>query len=188
MKWHVLCAAAAVSCAITSAAFAQGTPQLFGENLMTPVPKGFKLGARASQGRFAQMEYIAQTETVNDWSVMITVTVIKGQLPQTPDQFSQGIANGFQQACAHGEGHKLSDGSVNGYAHTEWMVTCDLNPQTKKPEFMIMRTAQGADAFYNVQYAFRATPTDENVKQAQAYLDTTSICDTRIPERACKVQ
>ena len=166
---------------------AQTAPSLFGENLMTPVPAGFKLGAQESRGPFAQMEYIAQAETVQDWTVMITVTIIKGHFPVTPDQFSQHIADGYHGACAHGEGHKMVDGQTNGYAYSQWMLTCDLNPMTSKPEFLVMRTTQGADALYNVQYAFRQAPGDATTKQAIAYLETTSVCDTRLPDRDCKV-
>ena len=184
----LLLGAALLSLVSASGAFAQAMPTLYGENLITPLPKGFKLGAQSAQGRFAQMEYIPEAETVQDWSTMITVTVIKGQLPVTPDQFSQKVAGGFQQACAKGEGHKVVDGQVNGYAYTQWIATCDLNPQTGKPEFLVMRTIQGADAFFNVQYAFRRAPSDDAVKQATDYLDTTSVCDTRLPERPCKPQ
>ncbi len=187
MTVNVLRAAAVVPFLIlASAAYGQAAPALFGENLVTPVPKDFKLGSQHSQGPFTQMEYVAQTETVNDWSVMVTVNIVKGQLPVTPEQYSQGIANGFRQSCAKGEGHKLLDGTVNGYAYTQWMMTCDLNPNTNKPEFMLMRTVQGADAFFNVQYAFRSAPSDEAIKAATDYLDTTTVCDTRIPAQACK--
>ncbi len=186
-RWGILFAAMLVPCVATaSPAPYKALGGLSGENLLMSLPKGFKLGAQSNQGRFNQFEYIAQTDTVQDWSVMITLTIIQGQVPRTPDQMSQTIADGFQRICAHGEGHKLSDGVTNGYAYTEWMVTCDLNPQTNKPEFLVMRTSQAANAFYNVQYAFRAAPTDEFIKQARDYLQSTSICDNRIPEQACK--
>ncbi len=159
---------------------------LYGENFFAPLPDGFKMGAQNGQGRMAQMEFVPAAETVTDWTVMVTVTTVKGQTPVTPEAFSQGMAGGFQRVCAHGEGHKTGEGAINGYGYTEWMLTCDLNPQTGKPEFLVMRTFQGADAFFNVQYAFRAVPTDDRVSQASAYLATLWACDTRLPDRPCK--
>src|ERR1700741_653240 len=78
---------------------------LYGENFMAPLPDGFKIGAQHSQGRMAQTEFIPAAEAVTDWTAMVTVTTVKGQMPVTPEAFSQGMAGGFQRVCAHGEGH-----------------------------------------------------------------------------------
>lgn len=166
-------------------AAAEVTQAPFGENLEAPIPKDFKLAAKGGRPGFLQTEYVPEWESAKDWSVMLTLSAIKGVLPE-PDAFSQFIAAGFQRACPHGEGYKTGDGVVNGYTHTQWMATCDLNPATNKPEFLVMRSFKGQDAFFNVQYAFRQVPSDLLIKQAVDYLDTVSMCDTRLPDRPCK--
>ena len=51
---------------------------------------------------------------------------------------------------------KLTEGDVNGFPFVLWSFVCPLNPQTGKPETMYFKGITGSDAFYSVQYAFRA--------------------------------
>jgi hypothetical protein len=165
-----------------------GQPKtVYGENLLSPIPDGFKIDRQDRTDRSLMQEMVARSESVTDWTVMVTTLTVKGQFPATPDQFSQNIADGFRRSCPHGDGVKMTAGETNGYPYTQWQMTCDLNPMSHKPEFMIMRTYQANDAFFNVQYAFRDVPDDGRTKQAIDYLNTVQVCDTRIADRPCKL-
>ena len=47
------------------------------------------------------------------------------------------------------------------------------------------RLDTGNDSFYIVQVAFKAWPSKEQITQWMRYLKDATVCDTRLPDRAC---
>lgn len=153
------------------------------ENLMTPLPKGFKIGATGPTPTGAMTEYIPEAETVGDWSRMVTTMVM--HIPPQPDEFSAGLAQSIKGGCPDIEAVKSMDGTENGYAFSLWLFQCPLNPQTGKPEGFVMKAVRGQDALYVVQYAYREMMTTEQTTQAVLYLRQVNVCDTRTAEHPC---
>ena len=60
-----------------------------------------------------------------------------------------------------------------------------LNKATGKPEITWFKAIQGNDSFYIVQVAFKAWPSKEQITQWMRYLKDATVCDTRLPDRAC---
>ncbi len=181
MRWRQLCWIVAILVTGTTVAPGQG---LDAENLLTAVPEGFELGYQASQGPMDMSEYVPVGETVYNWTRMMTVQVFKGQGAPIA-LFAQSMQQGWNSACADASSAKLGEGLVNAYPYADWHFACPLNPQTNHPESMWLRAVSGNDAFYVVQYAYRAEPTPEREAEALAHLDSVSVCDTRLPEQAC---
>ena len=56
---------------------------------------------------------------------------------------------------------------------------------TGKPEITWFKAIQGNDRFYVVQVAFKAWPSKEQITRWMGYLKEVTVCDTRLPDRAC---
>ena len=74
---------------------------------------------------------------------------------------------------------------MNGYNTMTWRLSCPLNRQTGKPEMTWFKAISGRDSFYVVQKAFKFEPAPEKAAEWVAWLDKVSVCDTRLPDRAC---
>lgn len=160
-------------------------PQMQDENLMTPLPKGFKIGSHGSNAQMMGSEYVPEGETVQDWSRMITVQVFRNLKGADPDKFAKGTGDRWQSACPGADVGKVRDGRERGYGFSLWMFRCPLNPKTQKPENTYIKLISGKDALYVVQYAYRAPLTRENIPPAMAYLGSVWVCDSRLPDRPC---
>jgi hypothetical protein len=160
-----------------------GQPE--GENLLAPMPAGFKVGASNRQPRQLLVEYVPAGETVQDWSRMITTQILFGVRKADPDALAGNMAGGWTRACPGGDARKVHAGAENGYAVSIWMFLCPQNPATGKPETMWMKVISGADSLYGVQYAYRSEATEAIVPPTMAYLKRVMVCDTRSAESKC---
>ena len=127
---------------------------------------------------------VPSKETVNDWTEMVTVQIFFG-LKTTPAQFKANIENGWVSACAGGRAHPVSGDAENGYPALIWVLSCERNPKTGKPEITWFKAVQGSDSLYVVQKAFRFMPAQEQMTKALVYLGTVKVCDSRRADRAC---
>ena len=166
--------------ALTGATLAQ----LQNENLLVTMPQGFKIGFQDKKGNVQISEMVPSSETVSDWTEMVTVQIFFGH-KTTPAQFKDRIAKGWTSACPGGLAHPVSDDAVNGYPALIWVQSCEHNPKTGKPEITWFKAVQGNDSFYVVQKAFRFMPAQEQMTEALAYLGTVKVCDSRRADRAC---
>jgi len=156
------------------------------ESILAHLPDGWKLGYQQQQTPVLLLEFVPEAETVEAWSSMITHVIIGDKAQRLSIALSaSGVVAGYARACGMQDAAKLAEGQVNGYAYELWRVSCPLNPQTGKPEHLHMKVIRGADALYNVQYAYRAPRTPENDARALAYLDATLICDPRTGANPC---
>lgn len=155
------------------------------ENLLTPIPGGFKIGFQTRNDRENMAEYVPTQESVKDWSRMVTVQIFFGLKNTDPDAFAGALAKNWLSACAAGAAQKVTAGAENGYSFSLWMYNCPLNPQTGKPENMWLKATSGADSLYSVQYAFRREMSEELIGPAMGYLKRVSVCDTRRADRPC---
>ena len=155
------------------------------ENLLTPLPDGFRIGFHEANARQSIAEYVPKDETVDDWSRMVTVQIFYGVKNFDPDAFAGNLGKKWASACPGGGARKITAGVENGYPFSLWMVDCPLNPQTRKPETMWLKAMSGADALYSVQYAYRRAPDKELIGPAMDYLKRISVCDARRADRPC---
>lgn len=164
---------------------AQPGTGLENENLLAGLPAGFKVGYQAEQNNITINEMVAENETVEDWTTMVTVQVFLGKTDTTPQQAQDILTNDWFNACANSETYPVADGAENGYNFVLWQLYCPLNSATQKPELTYMKAIQGNDSLYLVQVAFRFEPSEADVTQWITYLKEVKVCDSRIAERAC---
>lgn len=155
------------------------------ENLLAELPLGFKVAYQAEQGNQTITEMVAESETVDEWTTMVTVQVYLGQNSLTPAQAQETLTNDWFNACENSEVYPIADGQENGYDFALWQLYCPLNPATQLEEYTYMKAIAGNDSFYLVQVAFRYEPTEADVTQWMQYLKQVQVCDSRLAAQAC---
>jgi len=151
-----------------------------GENLLTPQPKGWKIGHTSAQKGVSQiMEIVPEDQTVENWKRMITVQTFYKLSKVEPPQFANQMAGLFKTTCPKTVVTRLPQDGINSRPAARFYFH---NPDCgKRPaESLLMLILQGKDALHVVQYAWRPTPpTERELQDAHAYLSKTRICDTR---------
>ncbi len=160
-----------------------------GENLMFDIPSDYKLGADLSDAGFNFFEFVPEKEDVKSWSKMLTIQVYKG-MPKKGfkgEDIQKLLSERILQTCQGSETKKIDGGLINSYDFQIWQAYCPLSHITNKKEFFLIKTIDGNDSIYVVQYAFSDEPSQKNIDEALAYLEHVTVCDTRIKEQNCKI-
>ncbi|THD70233.1 MAG: hypothetical protein E8A12_03490 [Phenylobacterium sp.] len=156
------------------------------ENLLLPIPPGFKVGSQGSQGPGTTiMEFVPASESVDAWSQMVTQQIFHGRKDDPPDGLPTLMSSNWKTACPGGAAQRLGAEVENGYPAVVWAFICPRNPQTGKPENMWIKVISGSDSLYSVQFAIRSEFTADAARSALAYLRRVTVCDTRRADRAC---
>lgn len=164
---------------------ASADAQLVNENLLVTFPKGFRVGFAQKTDKWQITEYVPQAETVDNWTEMVTVQVFYRAPQLTTEVFEQTITQRWRNACPGAKSSHLKDGSENGYAFSFFLLTCDNNPKTNKPEITWLKTIRGTDSFYVVQKAYKSVPSKDQVADTSRYLASVRVCDARGKEHPC---
>jgi hypothetical protein len=170
----------AVLLALTGAAQAQ----LVNENLLVTFPPGYKVGFQDKKPNLQMTEMVPDGESAKDWTEMVTVQIFFG-MKATPEQFRDRLANAWIKACSGGRHHPVDGARENGYPTLTWVLSCERNPATDKPEITWFKAVQGNDSFYLVQKAFKFMPSQEQATRWLKYLTDVKVCDSRLPDRRC---
>ena len=184
MKTWAAVALCAALCVMSGSAYAQ----LKDENLLTPMPAGFKVATNAVQNRVVFQEWIPANETVNDWSEMVTTQILLGRGNVDGSLYLTTLMQGWLKACPETKPGAILRGSVNGYALWRLTLQCPKLASTGKPETTLFRAIRGKDSFYLVQRSMRAVPDKAKFAAMGEYLETVVVCDTRSADHPCPAQ
>jgi hypothetical protein len=157
------------------------------ENLLVSLRDGYKIGFQKKTGNQIISEMVPSAETVESWTEMVTVQIFLSMRDVTPVQYRTRLETLWANACTGSTFSTVKDGVENGYPTLTWLQKCPLNKQTGKPELTWMKAVQGRDSFYLVQKAFKFTPSPEQTKRWGEFLDGVRVCDTRLPDRPCRL-
>ena len=174
---------AAAICVWSTSIVVAGTLQ--NENLLTSLPPGFHEGFHDINPRKVFVEYVPAGETVQSWTKMITTQIMRDLKNFDAERWSSGLAERWKKGCPGGEANRMLGTTENGYPVSIWLYTCPLNPATQKPETMWAKVFSGADAFYNVQVAYRSAISKDLTAPTMDILRKAMVCDTRRPDRPC---
>lgn len=152
------------------------------ENILLGLPFGFKLGNKAYDPKthYSLFEYVPNTETVYNWSEMLTVNIYHSNVPMSAEKYTDYIKSLWMQSCKNGDTKDLLKGIENGYRYSLIMLSCPKSITSNKDEFTWMKAVQGHDGFYVVQRAVSKAPDKKKIIQIIQYLKTVQICDTRL--------
>ena len=171
-------------CLVTGAANGSETPS-GAEQLLMPLPDGFKVDYTLDEQRMRMAEFVPKAESVHAWSQMATRQVFLGRGGADPDFVQQQVAAGWKAACPGAVAQRLEALPLNGYKATLWSFACPLNPATGKPETTWIKVISGADSLYAAHYAFRDKAAPERSRTALDYLARVTVCDMRTVEHPC---
>jgi hypothetical protein len=169
-------------CAAAGAAQAQ---QLKNENLLVGMPQGFKLGFKDSKNGMNMQEFIPTGETVHNWTEMVTVQVFLSRKDLQPTPFLAAMQKQWSDGCKGSTSTAVATGKVNGYDAASVLLRCPLLASTGKPETTMIKAIKGNDSFYVVQRAVRSVPTPERLETMKKYIESVSVCDSRLATASC---
>jgi hypothetical protein len=155
------------------------------ENLLTTMPAGYKVDFQQRKGNMLMTEMVPVSESVGNWTEMVTVQIFYGLKNVTPEQFKKRMEGLWQGSCPNGTSKAIAHGAERGYPTGMWVMFCPLNTGSGKPEITWFKAIQGADSFYVVQKAYKFVPSNEQESNLVGYLQSISVCDSRVPVRAC---
>lgn len=170
---------------LACAALQPAQAQLKDENLLAPLPTGFKIGYQAKQNGLMIQEFVPANETVENWSEMVTAQIFLGRRDLDGAQALGVVERGWIKACPASKANPITATKVNGYPAWNLFLQCPLLASTGKPETTYLRAVKGNDSFYIVQRAARSIPDQARLTKMSQYLDTTTVCDTRTTEHPC---
>lgn len=157
---------------------------LVNENLLAPLPAGYKVDFQERKGNVAISEMVPSGQSVQNWTEMVTVQIFFG-MKSTPQQFRAQLEKRWAEACPDNRFGEIDKDVQNGYPTLIWLQACALNKATGKPEVTWFKALQGNDSFYLVQKASKFMPSQEQVTPWMQYFQRVTVCDSRIAARAC---
>ena len=159
--------------------------QLKNENLLVTMPDGYIVGFQDKNARQQMTEMVPRGQSVKDWTDMVTVQIFFNMTNVTPAAYKQRLEKLWAENCKGAQSSPIGQGEERGYPVIVWLQFCPRNKETEKPEVTLLKAIAGRDSFYVVQKAFRFQPDKPQVEQWSRYLRNVSVCDSRVPERAC---
>ena len=147
------------------------------ETLLQTVPDDFKIGYKVSSQKMTMTEMVPKDETVEDWSEMVTTQIFYNS-SITPPAFLRNIGAKWLGACPGSTHGKLNSGIAKGYPVSMLLLACPNNPNTGKPESVLIRVIQGKTTLYVVQYAFRSEASPSAINKASHYLAEVNVYDS----------
>lgn len=159
--------------------------QLKNENLLVGMPQGFKLGFKDSKNGMNMQEFVPASETVQNWTEMVTVQVFLSRKDLQPGPFLAAMQKQWAGSCKDSTATPVSTGKVNGYESASILLRCPLLAPTGKPEITMLKAIKGNDSFYVVQRAVRSVPPPERLESIKKYIEGVSVCDSRSTTSPC---
>ena len=158
-----------------------------GENLLQKVPDGYKVDFTVKQKKLLVAEMVPESESVKNWTEMLTVQVFQGLRSTTPSQYQNRMQTTWSTGCKGFNSESIAQGSDNDYDYSVWLQKCPNNPGTGKAENTIFKAIRGSDNFYVVQKAFKFEPSKKQLAKWTTYLETVTVCDSRLAGRSCDI-
>ena len=159
--------------------------QLKNENLLVAMPDGYIVGFQDKNAKQQMTEMVPRGQSVKDWTDMVTVQIFFRMTDVTPEAYKQRLEKLWAENCKGAQSNPVGQGNERGLPVTVWIAFCPLNKETGKLELTMLKAIGGKDSFYLVQKAFRFKPDKAQIEQWSRYLRGVSVCDSRVPERAC---
>jgi hypothetical protein len=156
------------------------------EKLLLDLPKGYKVDFRIKQGNMTMVEMVPKSETVKNWSEMVTTQIFMGLKNTMPETFQSSMQTMWSDSCQNAQFASIAQGVENSYPFSIWIQSCPYNVSTGKQEITLFKAIKGNDNFYLVQKAFKFAPSQEQVTNWIHYFHSVKVCDTRIVNNQCK--
>ncbi|WP_345991718.1 hypothetical protein [Sulfurimonas sp. HSL-1716] len=152
------------------------------ENILFGMPHDFKVGYKAynPKSSLSFAEFVPKTESVKDWSQMLTVSIYHKNLPISANEYIANMKEMWQKECKQSYTKVISEGKENGYDYALIMLYCPKSKISHKEEYTWIKAIKGNDSFYAIQKAFAMKPDEAQITGTMRYLRQVQLCDTRL--------
>ena len=157
-----------------SITYAEPTPKGI-EQLRFHVPKGFKVAYKSANKSQSILEIIEKSESLENWTRMITIQTFKYSKDYQPEKFILEMASLAKKQCGNVQVVPVKTGEQNGYAFAQKIILCNPNKQTNKSELMNIKAIKGNDLFYVAQVANRVNIDRNEMRKWGMYLRNTVV-------------
>lgn len=145
------------------------------EQLRFYVPKGYKVAYENSNKSQSILEIIEKSETLKNWTRMITIQIFKDGKNYQPEKFILSMASLAKKQCGNVQVVPVKTGQQNGYNFSQKIILCNPNKQTNKSELMNIKAIKGNDLFYVAQVANRVNIDRNEMRKWGMYLRNTVV-------------
>lgn len=170
---------------ITVFAFAgSATAQLASENLLLSVPESYKSATNTQKGNVILQEYIPKTESLSDWTEMLSVQTFHG-LNLSAKAYRANFQVMQKAVCSNYESLPVNEALEFGFETTVWIQTCETTSKTLKNEVAALKVIRGKEAIYVIQKIFRFDPEPEKMETWLRNLKSTRLCVDGSSDSVC---
>src|SRR5208282_4649887 len=166
-------------------------PGLVDENLITPVPHGWKVAFHGRQGNIQAMQFVPNSDSAEKWSEAIFVTTYFGLTGATAVQLMAVKEKQLSDQCDGIHTNKVAAGEENGYEFAVEVISCDKMKADGLRSIMMWKFVRGRDSSYSVERIIKGVPAALRVQSSiddwKPYMRRVVACDTRDAARPCSL-
>jgi hypothetical protein len=179
-------AAGALALSLAAGAWAE-------ERFIVPRPDGWKLAFRTIQPKIAMTEFVPASQSVEQWTEMVTSQTFVGTKDVPVDGYLQRIAAEAAKVCDDVMVTPIRAGTHNGYQAAFMAQFCTRYAKTGKGEITLYKVIQGRESLYVAYRSWRGPPFTRDVQPVPKadfdawveYLNGVLVCDTADSQRPC---
>lgn len=131
--------------------------------MLSKTPYGYKVAFRIKNDVDVMIEMLPEEETLDTWTEMLTVQVMRNVNGYTLDSFYAGMKEGWMEMCSRGSVQIIERGHEGLQPTLIWSQICALNRETGQPENTWFKLSIPNGVLVLVQKTFRFTPTDDDI-------------------------
>lgn len=155
-------------------------------------PPGYKFVGGIVQprepGKELSGEYIPVNETAENWSEMITMSIMFGAgeiAGSTPERYLNYTIGIYNKTCSTVSVDGPKVGATGNYPNATLFLGCPMNLVTHKPDYTFWRVIKGQQNMYLIAKTFTFPPTPAQATEAWKYVNSIYICDSFLSPTPC---
>jgi hypothetical protein len=140
------------------------------ETLNYFVPEGFKIAYQNHDATSEIVEIISSTESLENWSRMITIQTFTDSYKYDPEKFILDISRLAKNQCGKVMVEPVAADQQNGFSFSHKVIMCEPNTKTDKAEIMNIKAIKGKQSFYVAQVINRVEIDENEIRYWAIYL------------------
>jgi hypothetical protein len=131
--------------------------------MLSRTPPGYKVAFRIKNEVGLMIEMIPEEETLDIWTEMLTVHVMRNKHGYTLDSFYAGMKVAWMEMFSRASVQIVERGHEDTEPTLIWSQLCPHNRETGQPENIWFKLSIPNGILVVVQKAFRFTPADDDI-------------------------
>jgi len=140
------------------------------EQLSYFIPQGFTIAYQQQNQSSTVVEIISATETLDNWSRMVTIQSFSDASKYDPEKYILEISRRARELCGKVQVEPVATSQQNGFAFSHKVIMCEPNIKTNKSEITNIKAIRGKKAFYVAQVTNRVDIDENEIRYWALYL------------------